>query len=125
MDTTQYFYRNVIFSKQGNTVSLVDIYNPDNEPKVLDSWLGLVLQLADGQHTLDELFENLSNKYKGNPPANLNKTIDSVVDRMIEAKFIVLSKGITDLPYYLSCPVEQMDIQKAKNLLEQDRPDLN
>jgi len=73
MDTSKYFYRNVIFSKIKNQVSLIDIHNPDNEKQVLEPWFGVVVQLADGQHTIDELFSLLSEKYKGDPPANLKK----------------------------------------------------
>ena len=122
MDTLQYFYRNVIFSKEGNTISLIDIYNPDNKKQVLESWFGLILQLADGQHTIDQLLQYLSNKYNGAPPANLEQTIHSVVERLAKSKFIMLTKKETELPYYLSCPYEQLDIEKAKKLLEQDRP---
>jgi hypothetical protein len=124
MDTTQYFYRNVIFSKEGNTISLIDIYNPDNEKHVLDSWFGLVLNLADGQHTIDQLFQYLLSKYNGNPPANLEQTIHSVVGRLVESKLIMLTKEATELPYYLSFPYEQLDIEKAKKLLKQDRADI-
>ncbi len=125
MDASQYFYRNVIFSKEGNTISLIDIYNPDNKGQVLESWLGLVLHLADGQHTIDQLFQYLSNKYNGAPPANLEQTIHSVVGRLAESKFIMLTKEATELPYYLSYPYEQLDIEKAKKLLKQDRTDIN
>ncbi len=121
MDTSQYFYRNVIFSKEGNTISLIDIYNPNNERKVLESWFGLVLQLADGQHTIDQLLQYLSSKYNGGPPANLEQTIHSVIERLFESKFIMLTKEATELPYYLAYPYEQLDIEKAKKLLEQDR----
>lgn len=122
MDASQYFYRNVIFSKEGNTISLIDIYNPNNERKVLESWFGLVLQLADGQHTIDQLLQYLSSRYNGGPPANLEQTIHSVVERLSESKFIMLTKEATELPYYLASPYEQLDIEKAKKLLEQDKP---
>ncbi len=125
MDTSQYFYRNVIISKEGEKVSLIDIYNPDNKGQALESWFGLVLQLADGQHSIEELFQYLSSKYNSVPPANLEQTIHSVIERLVKLKFIVLTKEVTELPYYLSLPYEQLDIEKAKNTLEQDNINKN
>lgn len=51
MDNTKYFYRNVIFSSNDNHISLVDINNPDTVTS-LDAWLGMVVSLADGEHTI-------------------------------------------------------------------------
>ncbi len=121
MDTSKYFYRNVIFSKTGNLVSLINIYNPDNKKHDLEPWFGVVLQLADGQHTIDKLINLLSNEYKGEPPTNLEKTILSVVERLAEANLVMLTDKITELPYYLSRPYEHLDIEKAKKLLKEDR----
>jgi hypothetical protein len=121
MDTTKYFYRNVIFSKKENQISLIDINNPDNERQTLESWFGVVLQLADGQHTIDELYSLLSNKYKGASPANLKETIHSVIERLAKSNLIMLTDKVTELPYYLSRPYEYLDIEKAKKLLKEDR----
>jgi len=77
--------------------------------------------LADGQHTVEELYNLLSHKYKENPPANLKETIHSVLDRLVEANFIVLTDEKTELPYYLSMAYEYLDIEKAKKLLNEDR----
>ncbi len=121
MDTSQYFYRNVIFSKEGKNISLIDLYRPEDKGQTLEPWFGIILQLADGQHTIDELFQNLASKYNEAPPANLKQTVHSVVERLAELKFIMLTKEKTDLPYYLTLPYEQLDVSKAKNLLEQDR----
>jgi hypothetical protein len=120
MDTTQYFYRNVIFSKQGSKISIIDIHNPDNERQELESWFGLVVHLADGQHTIDQLVEFLSGQYKGAPPGNLEQTIHSVVERLTDSRFIVLTKEQIKLPYYLSLPYEQLNVEKAMDLLAKD-----
>ena len=121
MDTTQYFYRNVILSMVGNTLSLIDIYNPDQKRETLEPWLGLVLQYADGQSTIETLYQNLTARYNGSPPANLRATILSVISRLVDLQFIVLTKEATDLPYYLSLPYEQLDLEKAKKLLNEDK----
>jgi hypothetical protein len=121
MDTSKYFYRNVIFSKKLNQISLIDIYNPETKKQVLEPWFGVVLQLADGQHTIDELFSLLSSKYKDTPPTNLKKTIHSIIERLAKSNFIILTDKATELPYYLSRPYEYLDTEKAKKLLKKDR----
>ena len=125
MADAKYFYRNVTFSKSEGKVFLIDISDPDGDREELDGWFGLVLLMADGQHTVDELFDYLSTKYQGNPPDNLRDTIDSVIQRMTETKFIVLTDIKTELPYYLSLPYEQLDTDKALMLMAQDRKNVN
>ena len=125
MNTKQYFYRNVIFSKQGKTISIIDIYNPNNDREELDPWFGMVLQLADGQHTIDQLLQFMTTQYNGMPPENLGETIHSVVQRLADNKLIVLTEKPTELPYYLSLPYEMLDIEKAKKELSKDKIHLN
>ncbi len=109
----------------GKTISLIDIYNPEKKGNVLESWFGLVMQLADGQHTIQQMIEFMASQYNGNPPGNLDETIDSVVKRLADSKLIVLANEKVDLPYYLSLPYEMLDVEKAKKELEEDRIDFN
>ncbi len=125
MDTSQYFYRNVILSMVDNKVSQINIHNPDQKGQALDPWFGLVLQYANGDRTIEALYQDLSGRYNGSPPANLEATIHSVVNRLVDLKFIVLTKEATDLPYYLSLPYEQLDVEKAKKLLKEDKVKLD
>lgn len=125
MDTNQFFYRNAIFSKQGKSIFLIDFDNPDKKQQELEPWFGVVFQLADGQHTLEQLYQYIAMQYNGDTPQNLSDTLKSVVDRMIEGKLIVLTKEATALPYYLSMPYEMLDIEKAKKELSKDRFNLN
>ena len=125
MNTKQFFYRNVIFSKQGKTISLIDIHNPENKKETLEPWFGMVFQLADGQHTVEQMIQYMSTQYNGNPPENLADTIASVVQRLVETKLIVLTDKATQLPYYLSMPYELLDLEKAKKLLKKDRFNIN
>ena len=104
MNTSLYAYRNVIFSKQKNEISLIDIDNPDQKGEVLEPWLAIVLQLADGQHTIQQIIGYLANTYKGSPPSNLNDTVISVTERLVDLKFLVLTEKPTELPYYLFNP---------------------
>lgn len=120
MDTTQYFYRNSIYSKIKDKVSIIDFGNPEQNRQELEPWFATIFQLADGQHTLDELYLNLTQKYRNSPPESLLKTIQSVVERLEGARLIVLTDKKTELPYYLSMPYEEMDLEKAKKLIEED-----
>ena len=125
MKKEQYFYRNVIFSKQGKTISIIDIDNPNNERTELEPWFAIVFQLADGQHTLDQLYQYMVLQYNGKVPETLSKTLHSVIQRLSENKFIILTEEPTELPYYLSMPYELLDIEKAKKIIKEDRSDLN
>ena len=121
MDTSKYFYRNVIFSKKEKKISIIDINNPIKNKQELEPWFGLVLQLADGQHSIDDLLNHLASKYKSSPPANLEKTIHSIIERLTKSNLIVLTETKIELPYYLSLPFEYLDVDKAKKILEEDR----
>ena len=121
MDKSLYFYRNIIFSKNGKTISLVDMDNPENSKEPLDPWLGMVLQLADGQHSIDQLTQFISTRYNGMPPHNLEQTIESAIDRLVGMNFVLLSDKKVDLPYYLSMPYEMQDPNKSKLEIEKDR----
>jgi hypothetical protein len=109
-----------VFSKQGETVSLVDLHNPDAEMHTYEPWLGLVVSLADGQHSIDELISYASQHYGQNPPEGLPATIDSAVERLSETGTIALSDEPVELPYYLMQPVERLDVPRAQRLLAED-----
>lgn len=118
MDNTQFFYRTVIFSRNHNQVALADIDQPENVT-ALDEWLGLVVSLADGEHSIQDLINYLGTQYH-QAPDSLEKTIYSVIERLVDGKIIGLSKGAVSLPYYLASPIEELDIEKARNLIRDD-----
>ena len=118
MDNTQYFYRNIIFTRKNNQISLVDINQPDSVTP-LDDWLAIVVSLADGRHTIQELIDYMSKQYQ-QAPEGLEKTLHSVIERLEEGKIIQLSKSAVSLPYYLSLPIEELDLEKAKKLIKED-----
>ncbi|HJP38588.1 MAG TPA: hypothetical protein QF499_05585 [Gammaproteobacteria bacterium] len=120
MDRSQYFYRTVIISKQGDKVSLVDIFDPKKEALDFEPWLGIIVSLADGKHTIQELVDYLVSHYQGTPPSNLADTLESAINRLIETEMIKLSEGAIELPYYLAVPANVMDIEKAKRLMAED-----
>jgi hypothetical protein len=115
LDNAYYFYRNAVFTRKNNQVALVDIEKLDNE-SALDEWLGIIVSLADGCHTIDQLIKYMTQHYN-KAPDNLEKTIHSVLNRLIEGKIVRLSEKPIELPYYLASPVEELDMEKARKLL--------
>ncbi len=118
MDNSLFFYRTVIFTRANDQVALVDINEIENNTP-LDDWFGLVVSLADGKHTIKDLITYLGKQYQ-QTPANLEKTLHSIVTRLTEGKLLKLSSSAVELPYYLTEPIEQLDIAKAKQLIETD-----
>jgi Coenzyme PQQ synthesis protein D (PqqD) len=93
-----------------------------NSPRVItmDPWHQIVFLAADGQVTVSKLISELSNGYKDGPPPDLQNTVQSVVEELVSEGIINLSKSPTDLPYYLSLPVSQQDLEKARQLMIDD-----
>jgi hypothetical protein len=120
MNRSQYISRCVVFSKKGDKVSLIDLYNPDLEPLVYESWLGLVVALADGQHTIQELISYTSQHYANGPPGGLDSTIESAVKRLSETGIVRLSYEPIELPYYLTLPAERLDVPRALHLMAEN-----
>lgn len=118
MNKARYFYRTVIFTRKAGIVALADINNPQESTK-LEEWFGIVLSLADGKHTLQELTEFMAKQYQ-QKPERLDDTLESVIERLIESKMLKLAEKATELPYYLAAPIEQLDIEKAQKLIAQD-----
>ncbi|MFL0797777.1 MAG: hypothetical protein K6L73_09855 [Cellvibrionaceae bacterium] len=118
IDNTQFFYRTVVFTRKDGQVALADIHEPANTTP-LDEWLGIVVSLADGRHTLEQLLEYLSSRYPM-PPNNLQETVNSVVERLLEGKLIQLSDKPVELPYYLAEPVEELNLKEAQRLVKED-----
>jgi hypothetical protein len=114
----QYFYRTVVFTRQGDKVFLTDINYPDKLTE-LEGWMGIIISLADGEHTLQELIDFMKSQYQ-QVPENLVETIDSVVERLLAGKMLVLAEKPVKLPYYLAAPMEQLDREKAKKLIAED-----
>lgn len=118
MDNTQFFFRTAIFTRKDNQVALADIYQPETSSP-LDEWMGIVVSLADGKHTIQELVDYMSSRYQ-QVPAKLVETLHSVIERLIEGKIVQLSKEAVELPYYLASPIEELDIKKAIDLIQED-----
>ena len=120
MNRSQYISRRVVFSKEGDKVSLVDLSNPAVEPLVYEPWLGLVVAMADGQHTIQELIDNVSQYYANGPPSKLDSTVESAVERLSETGTVLLSDEPIELPYYLTLSAERLDVPRALHLMTKD-----
>jgi len=119
LDKSKYFCRLLIFTKEGKDVFVLDRFK-GNEKVSLEPWLGVVVSLADGQHTLGELVTYLARSYMGAPPPDLESTIESVVDRLVKSEVIKLSDEAVTLPYYLSIPAEEQDAEEARKQMVKD-----
>lgn len=118
MDNSQYFYRTVIFTRKDNQIALVDIDKPEHATP-LEDWLGTVVSLADGRHSIQDLIEYMTNQYP-EPPANLEETLHSVIERLLEGKLVQLSEAPVTLPYYLAEPIENLELTVARKKIEED-----
>ena len=122
VDLGSFFYRNNAYTRltggEGE-VALIDKRDP-KEMVQMEPWLGTVFMLADGQHTVEELIHHMRSSCGGNPPADLERTILSVVTRLEESGTILLGKERKDLPYHLARPIEELDLEKAKEFLQED-----
>lgn len=121
MNNTQYFYRTTVFTQQNNQVALADINAPE-KVSPLEGWMGIVISLADGQHTIQQLIDYLAQQYP-QAPANLEKTLHSVIERLEEGELLKLSEQAVTLPYYLASPIETLDLDKARSLINKDTSD--
>ena len=119
LDKTKYFYRILLYTIENGEVALVDKHDPDKIIP-LEPWLGLVVSLADGRHTIAQLIDHVESSYKGIPPADLEKTLESVIDRLINSQALQLADKAVNLPYYLTLPREVLDREKANKLMLED-----
>jgi len=118
VDNSKYFYRRVVFTRKGNQVSLVDINQLENT-SLMEDWMGTVVSLADGKHSIAQLIDYLGQQYP-QKPENLAETLHSVIERLLEGEMIELSDDPVELPYYLSAPIESLDVEKAKRLIAEE-----
>lgn len=119
MDHAQYFKRNTVYRVEDDTISLVDVHD-NNTVTPLDPWMGTVVSLADGQHTVGQLIQYMAGQYPNGIPENLGDTIESVIKRLTETDVITLTPEPTALPYYLNQPMDEQDPKVATELMVND-----
>ena len=85
----------------------------------MEDWMGTVVSLADGKHSIAQLIDYLGQQYP-QKPENLEETLHSVIERLLEGEMIELSDEPVELPYYLSAPIEALDVEKAKKMIAEE-----
>ncbi len=122
LDRNHYFCRNNAYTRltDGESeIALVDKRDP-KRTITLEPWLATVFLLADGQHTVKELISHLRSQYRESPPAELERTVLSVVERLVESGTVRLELASTTPAYHLSRPIEELDPEEAKRYLQED-----
>jgi hypothetical protein len=119
LEHTHYFKRNTVYRVEDETVSLVDVHD-NNSVTPLDPWMGVVVSLADGQHTVEQLIQHMNSQYADGAPDNLVETIESVIKRLTDTDVVSLTPEPTTLPYYLSMPLDDQDPKIATEIMIND-----
>lgn len=119
MDRSKYFFRTAVFTREDDQVILLDLTDP-NGANPLDDWLGTVVSLADGHHTITDLIGFLSSQYPAGPPDTLGENIESMIEHLMSLQAIQLSEEPVVLPYYLALPANEQDMEKARQLIIED-----
>ncbi len=119
MDKSKYFYRITVFTHHTGDVALVNV-RQGNQLHPLNDWLGSIVSLADGQHTIENFVDYISGQYPSGAPDDLETHIESLFQHLIDIQAIRLCNDPVEMPYYLSIPAEEQDIEKAKQLMLED-----
>jgi hypothetical protein len=119
LNHAQYVKRNTVYKIEDETVSIVDVHE-NNNLTPLDPWMGVIVSLADGQHTLDQLIQHMTGQYPNGGPDNLVATIESAIKRLKETKVVELTFQPATLPYYLSMPIDDQDPKMATEIMIND-----
>lgn len=119
MDHAHYFKRNAVYKVEKDEISVVDVHE-NNTITPLDPWMGAVVSLADGQHTIAQLIQHMAAQYPNGAPENLVKTLESVIDRLTETDVVELTLRPSILPYYLRLPMDEQDPKQATEMMIND-----
>jgi hypothetical protein len=114
----QYFVRCAVYDVMGEDIVVGD----SNAPRVItmDLWPKAVFLLADGQHRVSDLISHLASQYENGAPKGLDEQIYEVLKSLEKEGIIRISGKPEKLPYYLSMPSSELDMEKAKQLMVQD-----
>ena len=119
MEHAHYFKRNTVYKVEGENISVVNVQE-NNDLTQLDPWMAMVVPLADGQHTIDQLIQHMTGLYPDGTPDNLIETIESVISRLTESEVIELTARPSLLPYYLRIPIDEQDPKQATEMMIND-----
>lgn len=115
LDKSLFFSRKTVFFKdKDDKISIIDVEAVEGRTTALEPWLGVVVLYADGQHTIRQLIDHLAAQYQGSPPPDLERTIESVIGRLVESAVIELTEKPVELAYHFSLPSSELDPERAK-----------
>lgn len=101
-------------------IQLID----NKSPRVItmDEWPQQIYLDADGQKTIAEYILWMANQFdRGQVPEDLDQEMIRMIEDLIkDGEMIRLEKEKTSLPYYLSKPKSEQDIDKAYELMLND-----
>jgi hypothetical protein len=119
LEHAHYFKRNTVYKVEEDIISVVDVQD-NNALTPLDPWMAMVVSLADGQHTIEQLIQHMTGQYPNGSPDNLVETIESVISRLTESEIIELTARPSLLPYYLRIPIDEQDPKQATEMMIND-----
>lgn len=119
MNKDHYFYRIAVYTHHDGEIGLVNVHD-NNRLYPLDEWLGSIINLADGQHTVNDFIIYISKQYPAGPPDDFEIQVEGMFNHLIDIQALRLANDPVELPYYLSLPAENQDIEKAKALMIED-----
>jgi hypothetical protein len=113
-----YLSRNVTFRMMGEKVVLIENRRPG--VVTMDEWPQLIFTRANGEVTVGQIIDELRPHFPKGMPQELPIQIKRLVGEMEQAGFISLHSKKRRLPYYLSMPMEQQDLQRSKSEMKAD-----
>jgi len=119
LNHAHYFKRNMVYRIESDSVSAIDVQE-SNSTIPLEPWMGVIVTLADGQHTIAELIQHMARQYPDGAPENMVDTIESIITRLIKSNIIELTPRPTMLPYYLRVAFDDQDPEEATKKMIQD-----
>ena len=119
MNKNLYFYRIAVYTHYQGDTSLV-VVQDNNRLYPLDEWLGTIINLADGRHTVTDFISYIGRQYPAGPPDNFEDHVEEMFQHLIDIQALRLASEPVELPYYLAMPAEQQDVEKAKALMIED-----
>lgn len=119
MNESKYFFRKIAYIQNGQEVSLVTGFEPI-ETSPMEPWMSLVFLMADGVHTVEQMHQNLTLRYQGNIPSDYQKTVNSVLNRLLESEAIGLCDEAMNLPPYLKTSFDKQDQKKSMKMMLKD-----
>jgi len=114
----RYFIRDAAYDLIGGRVVVTDRHRP--RVVTLDPWLEVIFAAADGQRTVDQFVTELEAGYADGAPDGLAAQTARFVQSLENDGLIKMIDESMKLPYYLSNPKSELDMDRATELMKKD-----